>query len=266
MSEHVVVSGAPPVLRVRDLSWRTSSSAAPIIERVSFDVAAGELVAIMGRNGAGKSTLLDILAGVRSATTGVVMLADRRLDEWTPIERARFLAHLPQSLRADLAMRADALVLMGRYPHATHWFESDDDRAIAEDAMRRCGCLDFRDRVLGTLSGGERQRVVLAACLAQRARVLLLDEPATFLDVDQQLECFSILRAETDRGAACLAVAHDVNLALTFCTRIIVLADHGLARDLPTSTALDSPEWLRAFSNRLAVHDGRDGRAWVRYQ
>ena len=78
--------------------------------------------------------------------------------------------------------------------------------------------------------------------------MLLLDEPATFLDVDQQLQCFNVLRAEADRGAACVAVTHDVNLALTFCTRLIVLAERGVARDLPTETALDDPAWLRAFS------------------
>ena len=90
--------------------------------------------------------------------------------------------------------------------------------------MERCGCLEFAGRPLATLSGGERQRVFLAACLAQQARLLLLDEPATYLDVDQQLTCFSVLREEADRGVACVAVTHDLNLALTFCTRLIVLA------------------------------------------
>src|SRR5579862_2938498 len=101
--------------------------------------------------------------------------------------------------------------------------------------------------------GGERQRVYLAACLAQQAKVLLLDEPATFLDVDQQLQCFSLVRAEADRGAACMAVTHDVNLALTFCTRLIVLADRGIASDVPVDGALDDPSWLRAFSTRVSL-------------
>jgi iron complex transport system ATP-binding protein len=253
-----------PVLQVRNVGWRASSAA--ILEHVSFDVAPREFVGIMGRNGAGKSTLLDIIAGLRAATEGAVILAGRALEEWPAIERARLLAHLPQSLRADLTMHAEALVLMGRYPHAQQWFESDEDRDHAHEAMRRCGCLEFRRRTLGTLSGGERQRVFLAACLAQRPRVLLLDEPATFLDVDQQLQCFGVLRAEADRGTACLAVTHDVNLALTFCTRVIVLAERGIARDLAADTALDSPDWLRVFSERLAVDDGRGPRPWVRYQ
>ena len=253
----------PPVLRVRNVGWRVA--AVPVLEHVSFDVAPGEFVAVMGRNGAGKSTLLDIVAGLRAPTEGAVMLADRALDEMTALERARTLAHLPQSLRADLSMRAEALVLMGRYAHADRWFESDEDRRIAEEAMQRCECLEFRRRTLATLSGGERQRVFLAACLAQRAPVLLLDEPATFLDVDQQLQCFNVLRVEADRGAACVAVTHDVNLALTFCTRLIVLAERGVARDLPTETALDDPAWLRAFSGRLIVEHG-GSRPWVRYQ
>jgi ABC-type cobalamin/Fe3+-siderophores transport system ATPase subunit len=94
---------------------------------------------------------------------------------------------------------------------------------------------------------------------------LLLDEPATFLDVDQQLQCFSVLRSEADRGVACVAVTHDVNLALTFCTRLIVLAERGVARDVAAETALEDPAWLRAFSSRLTVEHG-SARPWVRYQ
>jgi ABC-type cobalamin/Fe3+-siderophores transport system ATPase subunit len=253
-----------PLLRVRDIGWRART--VPILEHVSFDVAPGEFVAVMGRNGAGKSTLLDIIAGLRTPSEGAVVLSGRPIDEWSGVERARRLAHLPQHVRADLAIDAESLVLMGRYAHAGRWFETDDDRAIARQAMERCDCAEFRRRVLGSLSGGERQRVFLAACLAQQAGLLLLDEPATYLDVDQQLQCFSVLRAEADRGAACLAVTHDINLALTFCTRLIVLADRTVARDFATDTALDNPDWLRVFSARLDVDYGRSVRPWVRYQ
>ena len=237
----------------------------PVLEHVSFDVAPGEFVAVMGRNGAGKSTLLDIVAGLRAPTEGAVMLADRALDEMTALERARIAgASAAKPSRRSLDARRGAgpdgtlrpcgpLVRVGR--------GSPDRR----EAMQRCECLEFRRRTLATLSGGERQRVFLAACLAQRAPVLLLDEPATFLDVDQQLQCFNVLRAEADRGVACVAVTHDVNLALTFCTRLIVLAERSVARDLPAETALDDPAWLRAFSGRLIVEQGRLA-SWVRYQ
>jgi len=253
-----------PALSVRHVGWRAPAGP-DVLQGVSFVVDAGEFVAVMGRNGAGKSTLLDIMAGLRTPTEGSVALDGRSLDEWPLVERARVLAHLPQMLRADLSVRAEALVLMGRYPHASRWFESEDDRRVAHEAMARCECLEFRSRRLSTLSGGERQRVYLAACLAQQARVLLLDEPATFLDVDQQLQCFTVVRGEADRGAACLAVTHDVNLALTFCTRLVLLADRGIARDMTTEAALDDPTWLRSFSSRLDLERSPAG-AWVRYR
>ena len=262
------VSGDRPLLRVRDVGWRAGQ--VPVVERVSFDVRPGEFVALMGRNGAGKSTLIDIAAGLRAPSEGVVTLADRPLTDWTGPERARLVAHLPQSVRADLALTAEALVLTGRYPHASGWFESAEDREEAHAAMERCGCLEFRRRIVGTLSGGERQRVLLAACFAQRPRLLLLDEPATYLDVDQQLECFSILRAEVEQGAACVAVTHDINLALTFCTRLIVLAERTIAHDLAADTALNDPHWLQVFSRRLEVQRVEPAaahtRPWVRFQ
>jgi ABC-type cobalamin/Fe3+-siderophores transport system ATPase subunit len=246
------------------VGWRAGRVS--ILERVTFEVRAGEFVALMGRNGAGKSTLVDIVAGLRRPAEGTVTLAGRALQDWTPVERARLVAHLPQSVGADLALTAEALVLTGRYPQASGWFESDTDREEARAAMARCRCLEFRDRIVGTLSGGERQRVFLAACLAQRPQLLLLDEPATYLDVDQQLECFSILRAEVERGAACVAVTHDINLALTFSTRVIVLADRTIAHDLSADAALDEPEWLQRFSSRLTVEMAGDARPWVRFQ
>ena len=119
---------------------------------------------------------------------------------------------------------------------------------------------------LGTLSGGERQRVYLAACLAQQPQLLLLDEPTTFLDIDQQLHCFTLLREEASRGTACLAVTHDINLALTFCTRLVVLAERHVALDVRAGAALDDPSWLRVFSDRLHVERGVSCRCWVRYQ
>jgi iron complex transport system ATP-binding protein len=253
-----------PLLRVRNVGWQAPGGV-DILQHVTFDVEPGEFVAVMGRNGAGKSTLLDIAAGLRMPSEGSVTLDGQPLDQWPRQKRARMLAHLPQMFRADLSARAESIVQMGRYPHAARWFESEDDVRIGREAMARCECLDFRRRSLSTLSGGERQRVYLAACLAQQARVLLLDEPATFLDVEQQLQCFSVVRAEAERGSACLAVTHDVNLALTFCTRLLVLADRGVTRDVGTADAIEDPTWLRTFSSRLDLERGPSG-SWVRYR
>lgn len=238
---------------------------ARILQNVSFAVAPGEFVALMGRNGAGKSTLLDLIAGLRSTDEGVIAINGRSLAEWSARDLSRTISHLPQIVRADVAFSAEQLVLMGRYSHSAAWSESDDDRQAAERAMARCGCLDFRTRRLSTLSGGERQRVLLAACLAQEPQLLLLDEPATFLDIEHQLQCFSMLRHVASRGAACIAVTHDINLALTFCTRLLVIAERTLAADVAIDAAIENSGWLRLFSTRLEVTRTPTGRPWVCY-
>ncbi len=252
------------LLDVRGAGWQVDGRR--ILGDVSFRVAPGEFVALVGRNGAGKSTLLDVIAGLRRLSDGDILIDGRSRRDWSARALAQVLAHLPQMTRAEVvAFSVEQLVLMGRYPHAAGWIDSAEDRIAADLAMDRCGCSQFRDRRLSTLSGGERQRVLLAACLAQAPRLLLLDEPATFLDVDQQLQCFQMLRDEVARGAACVAVTHDINLALTFCSRLIVLADGRLVGDLSTAAAVDDAGWLRWFSPSLAVTRTPAGRPWVYY-
>jgi iron complex transport system ATP-binding protein len=252
------------VVQLQAIAWHAGGAA--VVSDVSFEAAKGEFIALTGRNGAGKSTVLDLIAGMRRPSAGTVVLHGRPLETWTATERARRVGHLPQAVRTDLPFTVEQLVLMGRYPHADRWFESDADRRAAVQAMETCDCLAFRDRRVSTLSGGERQRVLLAACLAQEPTLLLLDEPSTFLDVDQQLHCFSLLRGEAASGRACIAVTHDLNLALTFCTRIIVLANTTIACDMPASDARERHDWLPLFSSRLQINTTSEGRRWVSYR
>ena len=250
-------------LRIDDVTWHVNGR--PVLAGVTLDVHEGELAILMGRNGAGKSTLIDIVAGLRRPTRGDVRLDDRSIAGWDPRARARLVAHLPQAVRPDLPFLAGELVLMGRYPHTDRWFESETDRLAVERAMRRTDCWEVRDRSMQTLSGGERQRVLLAACFAQMPQVLLLDEPSTHLDIDQQLHCFSLLREERERGAACLAVTHDLNLALAYATRIIVLAQGRVALDVPVEEAARTADWLALFSPHLTLSTTPSGRSWVWY-
>lgn len=251
-------------LQLRDVSYRFGENR--VLDGISLDAEAGEFIALMGTNGAGKSTLLDILAGLRQPYSGRILLDGRQLAEWPVRDLAKRVSHLPQSVAADLPFRAEQLVLMGRYPHTDQWHESTRDHEAVERAMIRTNCQQFHGRRLSTLSGGERQRVLLAACLAQEAGVLLLDEPSTFLDVDQQLQCFALLQREAARNAICIAVTHDLNLALAHCTRIVVLSSRGVAADIRVSQAASSTGWLELFSSRLRMGQTPEGRPWVWFQ
>lgn len=237
-----------------------------VLRSATLTAQSGEFLALVGVNGAGKSTLLDIIAGFRKPAAGSVAIAGRNQRDWNLRELSQRVSHLPQAVHADLPYTAEQLVAMGRYPHTDRWFESDEDHSFIREAMKRTHCWEHRHRNFGSLSGGERQRVLLAACLAQNASILLLDEPSTFLDIEQQLHCFTVLREEAKTGKLCIAVTHDLNLALTHCSRVIVLADGIVAYDLPASKAHEEEAWLQLFSSRLRIGTTPAGAPWIWYQ
>ncbi len=252
------------LLEVEGVSFSYGSRS--VLDSVSFRAGEGEFLALLGVNGSGKSTLLDIVSGFRRPETGSIMISGRSQQEWKRREMAQQVSHLPQSIHADLPFTAEQLVGMGRYPHTDRWFESDEDHRHVRAAMERTSCWPQRHRSFGSLSGGERQRVLVAACLAQNAAALLLDEPSTFLDIEQQLHCFSVLRDEAQTGKLCIAATHDLNLALTYCTRLLVLSNGVIAHDIRTSDAHEDKQWLSLFSNRLDMGITPAGSPWVWYQ
>jgi len=252
------------LLDVRTISYAYPGH--PVLDSVDFSAESGEFVVLMGVNGAGKSTLLDILAGLRTQGSGEVLFQGRSLHSWPAKDRARRISHLPQGTRHELPFTVEQVVLMGRYAYADRWFESDEDHAYARDAMLRMDCLQFRHRLYSTLSGGEQQRVLLAACIAQCPALMLFDEPSTYLDVHQQLHCFSTLAELAREGALCIAVTHDLNLALAHCSRVLILDGGTLAADFDTQQAAASTEWLTRLSPHLRMTHTPEGKPWVLYR
>lgn len=253
-----------PLLEVANLQLSYGSRI--VLRSATLSAQSEEFIALVGVNGAGKSTLLDLIAGFRKPAAGSISIAGRDQKLWSLRELSQRVSHLPQAVHADLPYTAEQLVAMGRYPHTDRWFESDEDHSFIRDAMERAHCWEYRHRNFRSLSGGERQRVLLAACLAQNASILLLDEPSTFLDIEQQLHCFTVLREEAKTGKLCIAVTHDLNLALTHCSRILVLAEGVVAHDLSAPRALANNDWLQLFSPRLRIGSTPAGTPWVWYQ
>lgn len=212
-----------PLLRVHDLSLAIKGKA--IISGIAFAMRAGEIRAVVGPNGAGKSTLARCVAGIARPTGGGVEVDGRRQDQMPRRELARNICYMPQFQGGLPAYSVRDYVMMGRYAHTGFWdgLGRDDGRA-ADAAMELAGVRDLSDRLLPTLSGGERQLVAIAAGLAQEARLLILDEPATFLDPGHQdLLLDLIRRLNRERGLSILVVTHDVNMAMLFTHRTLAL-------------------------------------------
>ncbi len=215
------------------LTFRAPGGAA-LVSDVSFDVAAGQHLAIVGPNGAGKTTLLRMLAGTLSPKAGSVRLFGEPLARLRPVERARSIAIVGQSDHPDPRVRLWDYVGLGRVPHSGARSRADE-WGIIRDALERVGLGGMRDRDLGSLSGGERQRAQIARALAQEPRVLFLDEPTNHLDPRARAE---LLRLVARLELTVIAVLHDLSLVPGFASSVAVLQAGRLAAFGPPREAL----------------------------
>lgn len=225
-----------------------------VVHDVSFTVEAGEMVAILGPNGSGKSTLLRGMARLHPPRAGRVLLDGRDIRAMNSRHVARVLAILPQAPAGGLDLTVRELAFRGRYPHQGLLQRvTRRDIDAVEWALNATDSLDLADRPLAALSGGERQRAWIAMALAQEPRILLLDEPTTFLDVAHQVEVMHLLRRLNARGITIVAVLHDLALAGRFTSRIIALREGRLAFDGPPSAVLQPEALERVFGVPMLV-------------
>lgn len=242
-----------------------SYGAAAVLADVNLQFDGAGMVALTGPNGAGKSTLLSIMAGLRPGFRGTVRLNGRPVNEWPRRAFARLVAMVPQSLKIDFPFTAEQVVLMGRTPYAGGFFESPEDWAAVARAMELTDVGRFAQRDFRSLSGGERQRVVLASALAQEPRILLLDEPTTFLDLRHQLSIYELLRQLSREGLLVIAVTHDLNLAAAYSDRVVALKEGRVAADADPCTALAVEKIREVFGVNAEWLQRPGGRPWIAY-
>ncbi len=214
------------MIQLKDVWFAYDSQ--PVIRGLDLGVKGGELHCIIGPNGAGKSTLLRIIAGLIRPLNGKVMLNQN--DPWLlePQKRAKIVSLVFQEAFSAMPFTVQEIVLMGRHPHQNSFmFDTAEDLEIADQAMKDMDVMDLRRRPFHKISGGERQRVRIAAALAQRTSIMLLDEPTAHSDMRHQVEFYRLfLEITRRRGLTSVVVTHDMNMASLFCSRMSVI-EHG---------------------------------------
>jgi iron complex transport system ATP-binding protein len=199
----------------------------PVLDDINLDLQPGEWLSILGANGSGKSTLLKLISRALTPQGGCVLLDGRAIHSQSAVAIAQQLALLPQQPIVPEGLTVRQLVSLGRSPHQPWWqWDLDgDDRAQIDRALSQTQLTDFADQPVEQLSGGERQRAFLALALAQNPRLLLLDEPTTYLDLRYQLELLDLLKELQGEGLAIVTVLHDLNLAARYSDRLALLRD-----------------------------------------
>ena len=231
---------------------------------VGFD--AGEMTAVLGPNGSGKTTLVRLAVGYLQPSSGSVRLRGRSLRDCPAGERARTVSVVPQESHLAFDFTVREVVLMGRAPHlGLLGIDSEEDRRIAAQAMEQTDVVRFAERRFTALSGGERQRVVVARALAQRPRLLLLDEPTAALDLKHRLSVYELLtRLNRDLGITVIVVSHDINLAARHCRRVVLLDEGALAADGSPDEVLTAENVRRVYEVEAEIRrDPQSGRPYV---
>lgn len=210
-------------LQLEGLSWGHGASA--LGGPLSLELATGASLAVVGPNGVGKSTLLRTIAGLQQPMAGTVRLSGTALPGLAAVARAREVAVLSQGAQVDPELTVRELVELGRTPHLGAFGRlRAEDRVAVEQALLSCDLELLASRPLGRLSGGELQRARLALALAQRAPLLLLDEPASHLDLRRRAELFALLaRLRKERALVLVLVLHELAEAYREADRVLVL-------------------------------------------
>jgi iron complex transport system ATP-binding protein len=231
-----------------------------LLRGIDATFAPGTFTAIAGANGVGKSSLLAAACGAMPPSAGRILLDGKPLDTYAPRDRARTIALVEPTEAVLAATTVVDAVASARFPYHRWWewqATPADDEAV-DTALRATGLEALRGRELRTLSAGERQRVWIALAVAQRARVIMLDEPTTHLDLRYAIETLSLLRELAASGITVVAVLHLLEEAAGFADTILVLGDHGiLAHGTPAETL--TPAILsRAYGITVdvALHNG----------
>jgi iron complex transport system ATP-binding protein len=232
----------------------------PVLKDISLSTREQDFIGLIGPNGSGKSTLLKIMGAILKPDSGSVQFKESSLPKINKKLFAQSVSWIPQDHPMVFPFKVSEIVLMGRHPYLSPLsFESEEDFEISRRAMETTMTSQFADRYFNEISGGEKQRVMIASALAQDPEMMLLDEPTAALDLKYQIQILSILKNLNARHKMTLVMAmHDLNLASSFCSRLILLDEGQIVRDGTPEQVLkkDILEQVYGIEVDLGSHDG----------
>lgn len=235
-----------------------------LVSALSFAVAKGEMMAVLGQNGCGKTLSLHTLAGLRKSRAGFVTVNDVDVGQKKRQQLAKRLALLPQNVDDIFPSTVLQTALIGRHPHVGLLDrETESDIRIAREALHAVGLSNFEERDILTLSGGERRRLAIAQILTQAPDVYLLDEPTNHLDPQHQLDAMQLFRAAADNGAGVVASLHDVNMASRFADRCLLLYGDGRWDLGPTAEILCSERLSELYATPIETVPWKNGNLFI---
>tara|TARA_Y100000590_G_scaffold227747_1_gene257028 strand:+ start:4339 stop:5094 length:756 start_codon:yes stop_codon:yes gene_type:complete len=202
-----------------------------INSNISFSIKQGDLISIIGPNGSGKSTILKLMAGEIIPTSGNIIFKNKNISNWNNMDLACHRAILSQTNNLSFPFTVTDIIKMGRYPfNQNNYNEINKDNHIINKMINYFDLIEYSNRNYLTLSGGEKQRVQLARVFAQiwskdaySGKIILLDEPNSYLDINHQIRLFKLIKKLNKKGLTIIMVLHQINQAFLNCKKIMML-------------------------------------------
>lgn len=245
------------MLKVENLHFEYSGF--KVLQDISFEVEKGQLCALFGPNGTGKTTLLKCIARLLNYEKGNVLVGGENINGVKAAEIAKLIAYVPQEHKPPFPYLVKEIVLMGRTPHMGGTFgPSKKDIKAAIEAIELIGIEHIADKPYTALSGGQRQLVLLARAFAQGTKILLLDEPTSNLDFQNQIKIWHNIKELTQKGISALTCTHDPNHVLWFCDKVVVLGNNGIVANGSPAKALTEETLNEIYGGVCSVRSFED--------
>jgi len=218
------------ILEIRNLSFSYRDNR--VLNSLDLSISDGEMIALLGKNGAGKTTLLRLIPSFLRCTQGTISIDSVPVKDMKLRERARFMAYIPQITRSAFPYSVRTSILMGA-SNRLSMFQSPGrkEEQRVEQIIDLLNLHQIADRNMDTISGGERQLVLIARALMQNARLLILDEPTSFLDYSNQLMVLERIGDLVKKGYSCIYSTHNPDLALGHSSRIVIMSEGHISFD-----------------------------------
>jgi len=212
-----------PILNLKGVGFRYEKAWA--LRQIDLGLEPGEILGILGPNGSGKSTLLKLMDGLSRPQEGEILLSGVSLSSLRRSDIAKKIAMVVQESYFRFPFSVLEVVLMGRFPHLGRMqFEGEGDLEVAQRALKSTHTESLARRSIDELSGGEKQRVLIARALTQEPKIILLDEPTSFLDLKYKGETFKLItQLNREEGLSVVVVSHDLDLVAQYCHQVMML-------------------------------------------
>ncbi|MCJ7550213.1 MAG: ABC transporter ATP-binding protein [Anaerolineae bacterium] len=238
----------PPTISLSNVAFSYAGTTHTLFEGLSLDIPPGTTTAILGPNGSGKTTLLHLILGFVAPSDGVVLLARRPRQHYSRRDLGKLIGLVSQNETVPFNFTVLDYVLLGRAPHLQLLqTPRDADVIVAREVLAETGLAHLQDRSIQSLSGGERQLVMVARALAQRPRILLLDEPTSHLDLGNKGLVLDIIKRQTAQGVTTVFTTHEPALAADGAAFVVLMRNGTVLAAGPTHEVLTAPNLTQTY-------------------